>query len=392
MENVSVWKRIILLAVREWRLLTHRRLYLFSMVIAPVFCVVFFLTLMNAGLPNELPTAVVDLDKSSVSRQLVRTLDNFKQSHVAVYCTSFHEARKLMQQGKVYGIYCIPENLERDVLSFRQPKISFYTNNAYIVAGSLEFQDLKTISVLGSAAVGKEMRVARGQTEEQAMIELQPIKLDTHPLSNPWVNYTVYLCNTILPGLLCVLIVLTTVFALGMEIKERRSRELLDIAGDDMLVVYVGKLLPHTLIYFLIITFIEVSLYGIMGFPCKNGLLSMLIVSYLFVMACQSFAIMLFSIKSDMKVALSLSAFFTMLSFSASGFTFPVDEMPWFLQPLTNIFPLRQFLKLYIDNALDGRAFCYSWPSYVAMMIFLFMPLIFSWRLRNALKNDVYIP
>lgn len=376
--------------VREWRILTHRRLYPFIMVGAPVLCVVFFLTLMNAGLPTGLPSAVVDMDNSSVSRKLTTTLDNFKQSEVVVRCQSFQEARKLMQEGKIYGIYYIPEGLERDILSFRQPTVSFYTNNAYIVAGSLEFQDLKTISVLGSAYVGKEMRTAKGQTEEQAMKELQPISIQTHPIGNPWINYAIYLCNIILPGLLCAIIVITTVFALGSEVKTRRAGELLRIADDDMLVLMTGKLLPHILIYFLMITFMEVMLYGVMGFPCQNGLTTMLVVSYLFVLACIALAVFLYALIPIMRVSLSLSAFFCMLSFSISGFTFPVGEMPHIIQTWATVFPLRHFFLLYENNALNGYAFCYSWKSYAALTLFLFLPLLVSGRLRTVYKYDVY--
>ncbi len=392
MENYSAIKRIWMLAVREWRILTHRRLYPFVMVGAPVLCVIFFLTLMQVGLPQGLPAAVVDKDNSNVSRQLIRTLDNFKQSSVVVKCQSFQEARQLMQEGKVYGIYYVPENFERDVLSFRQPTLSFYTNTAYIVAGSLEFQDLKTISVLGGAAVGKQMRLAKGQTEEQAMKELQPINIETHPLGNPWVNYSIYLSNVILPGLLCAIIIITTVFALGSEVKNRRSGELMYISGDNMLVLMLGKLLPHALIYMLMATFIDVCLYSYMGFPCHNGLGAMLIVSYLFVLACISFAVALYALIPKMRVSLSLSAFYTMLSFSISGFTFPVEEMHHILQVWSKCFPLRHYFLLYVNNALNGRAFCYAWGSYAALVIFMLLPLLTAKRLRTVYKYDVYEP
>lgn len=390
MENYSTIKRIWMIMVREWRILTSRRIYLIAMVGAPLFCVVFFFSLMEKGLPENLPVAVVDMDNSNISRRLTRQLDNFKQTDVVAHCTSFHEARKLVQQGSAYGIYYIPEGLEHDILSFRQPKVSFYTNNSYIIAGSLLFRDMKTLSILGSAYVARELRYAKGQTERQAMAEIQPIAIETHPIGNPWINYAVYLCNTILPGLLCVMIVITTVFALGSEVKSRRSNELLRIAKDDILTVMIGKLLPHTLIYFLIITFIEVMLYSYMHFPCQNGLGSMLIVSYLFVLACESIAVFFYALIPILRIALSLSAFFCMLSFSISGFTFPVSEMHPILQTWATVFPLRHFFLLYVDNALNGISFCYSWGSYVALMLFMFLPLLSSWRLKTVYKYDVY--
>lgn len=390
MKNCSFIKQIWKISMREWNILTSRRLYLFSMVVAPLLCIVFFLTMMNKGLPQEMPVAVVDLDMSNISRRLVRQLDGFKQTEIVSHCTSFNEASKQLQKGEVYGIYYIPTNFEHDILSFRQPKVSFYTNNAYIVAGSLLFRDMKTISILGSAYVGRELRLAKGQTEKQAMAELQPIAIETHPIGNPWTNYAIYLCNVILPGLLCVIIVITTVYALGDEVKKAKSQELIEMSNNNMLTLIVGKLLPHTLIYFLIATLMEVCLYRYMHFPCHNGLGSMLIVSYLFVLACESIAVFFYALIPIMRISLSLSAFFCMLSFSISGFTFPVNEMHPVLQTWAYVFPLRHFFLLYVDNALNGISFAYSWTSYLALILYLFLPILTLKRLDTVYKYDKY--
>ena len=72
--------RIWNIAKREMRQLSARPIYLFSMVFAPLFSALFFITLMDEGLPTELPIAVVDLDNSSTSRGLIRQLDAFGQT------------------------------------------------------------------------------------------------------------------------------------------------------------------------------------------------------------------------------------------------------------------------------------------------------------------------
>ncbi len=135
---------------------------------------------------------------------------------------------------------------------------------------------MKTISILGTAAIGQQFGLARGETEAQSMIALQPIVIDSHPLGNPWTNYSVYLNNVILPGILNLLIMIITVFALGTELKRGTSKTWLRLANGDMFIALVAKLLPHTLIYFIVITFIDILLYGYLGLPCKCGLPAML--------------------------------------------------------------------------------------------------------------------
>ena len=94
---------------REGRRLVSRPLYLFCMVIAPLFCYVFFTTLMDSGLPVNMPVGVVDQDMTSTSRQLMRNLDAFEQTAIVAHYPTINEARAAMQKGEIYGFYYIPK-------------------------------------------------------------------------------------------------------------------------------------------------------------------------------------------------------------------------------------------------------------------------------------------
>lgn len=78
---------------RELRRLVSRPLYLFCMVIAPLFCYIFFTTLMDSGLPTDMPVGVVDRDMTATSRQLVRNLDAFEQTAVVARYPDISDAR-----------------------------------------------------------------------------------------------------------------------------------------------------------------------------------------------------------------------------------------------------------------------------------------------------------
>ena len=74
--------RIWLIAKREVHRLVAQPIYFFCMLIAPAICVIFFVSLMHEGLPTDLPIAVVDMDNSATSRNLIRQLDAFEQTEV----------------------------------------------------------------------------------------------------------------------------------------------------------------------------------------------------------------------------------------------------------------------------------------------------------------------
>ena len=246
-KHIALWN----VMKREGRRLVSRPLYLFCMVIAPLFCYVFFTTLMDSGLPVNMPVGVVDQDMTSTSRQLMRNLDAFEQTAIVAHYPTINEARAAMQKGEIYGFYYIPKGTTAKAQSQRQPTVSFYTNNTLLIAGSLLYKDMKMMSELASGAAARTSLYAKGATEDQAMAFLQPIVIDTHPLNNPWLNYSVYLCNTFAPGVLMLLIFMITVYSIGVEIKDRTAREWLRMGNNSIYISLAGKLLPHTAIFFL---------------------------------------------------------------------------------------------------------------------------------------------
>lgn len=377
---------------RECRRMVSRPLYLFCMVIAPLLTYALFTTMMGSGLPTDIPVGVVDQDNTSTSRMVVRNLDAFQQTAVVAHYPDFHAARVALQRGDIYGFFYIPGGTTDKAIGGRQPRVSFYTNNTYLIAGSLLYRDMKTMSELASGAVARETLYAKGYTEAQAMAILQPIIIDTHALNNPWLNYSVYLCNTLLPGVLMLLIFMVTAYSIAVEIKDGTARDLLHSNGDSIYVVLTGKLLPQTIVFFIMAIAYNVYLYGYLHFPCNSGIGPMLLASFLFVLASQAMGIFMVGVFPTLRLSLSFASLWGVISFSISGFTFPVMAMHPMLQALTNLFPLRHYFLIYVDQALNGYAMIYSWRSYVALLLFVLLPFLIIRRLKKALLTYTYIP
>ncbi|MBP7487332.1 MAG: ABC transporter permease, partial [Parabacteroides sp.] len=372
--------------------LVAKPLYIFCMLIAPLFCMVFFVSLMKDRLPTNLPIAVVDLDNSSTTRSLIRQLNAFEQTEVAMQTMSFTEARQAMQRGEVYGIFYIPENFSAEASTGKQPKLSFYTNGSYLIAGSLLFKDMKTISVLAGGAVGLKTGTAKGLTESQIKGQLQPIVINTHSIGNPWLNYSVYLNNILIPGVLQLMIFLVTVFSIGSEIKFGTSPEWLKTGNNSLLVSLAGKLLPHTVL-FSIVGFLSCSiLYGFNAFPLQSGWMPMLTDMFLLVLASQAVGIFMIGVLPTLRLGLSFASLFGMITFSIVGLSFPVADMHPTLQALANLFPLRHYFLIYVDQALNGRDLIYCFGHYLALMAFLILPFLIGRNLKHALLYFRYIP
>jgi ABC-2 type transport system permease protein len=389
----SIFQRILKIFKREVWLFAQRPMFLFCIIIAPMGCLIFFITLMKTGLPTDLPAGIVDMDNTHITRIIARTIDALEETKIVAHYRNFTEAREAMQEGKIYAFFYIPKGTTVDALSSKQPTVSFYTNEAYFVAGTLLMRDLRTASELTGLALTRETLYARGASERQALSIIRPIVIEAHPLNNPMLNYSIYLNNILLPGILILLILLTTTYTIGYEWKQDTQKEWYKLANGSSLVALTGKLLPQTVIFSIIIVCYDVVFYKILGFPCLCGIWSMIALGVLTVLASQAFGVFLFGLFTGfMRIAMCLSALWGILSFSICGFTFPVTAMHPVLKALAYLFPLRHYYLIYVNQALDGNPIGYVWTSVLCLLAFLILPLLVLFRYNTAFKKYKYIP
>ena len=134
---MKILKQIYKISLRECSILIKNPMYGFCMVVFPVLIFFFFTSLMDEGVPQDIPVGVVDMDNTTTSRSLTRRLDAFQTSHVVAHFTNINDARQAMQQGKIYAFLYIPKGTTEGMLSSKQPKVSFYYNAVTMVAGSM---------------------------------------------------------------------------------------------------------------------------------------------------------------------------------------------------------------------------------------------------------------
>lgn len=136
----------------------------------------------------------------------------------------------------------------------------------------------------------------------------------------------------------------------------------------------------------------DAYLYGILGFPCHSGIGPLLCAAFLMVLASQAFGVFLISVLPTLRLALSASSLWGVVSFSISGFSFPVMAMHPALQVLSNLFPLRHYFLIYVSQTLNGYPMVYAWKPYLALLLFVLLPLLLLKRLRTVMLNYDYIP
>lgn len=373
--------------------LARRPLYWLAMFIFPVGLFFFMTDLMKEGLPHDAPVAIVDKDHTHISRAVTQDLDGMQLIQITEARDSYSSAMDDLRRGDIFGFFLIPENYEADLLAGRAPVISFYTNMTYFVPGTMAYKNFKTVATYTKAGVVLNViQTATGAPTETVTPLLNPITIQGRGLNNPWLNYSYYLCNSFVPGVLQLMIFLLTAYTLGEVIKQRRTLILLRQAGGSIIKAVTAFLAPQTLIWFVMALFMESWLFGWNGYPMNGSWWWMTLNTLLLVLASQGFALFVTCVLPNLRLALSVCALLGILTFSIAAFSFPVESMYPAMGIFSWIVPVRYYFLIYIDQALNGIPVYYSRHWFVAYFIFMAAPFTLLWRLKRAWLKPVYVP
>lgn len=362
------------------------------MIVFPIIVIAFFTSLMIDGQPTDMPCGIVDLDNTSTTRAMVRRLDAFESTKVTSYYNNADAARRAMQRGDIYAFLYIPKGTTDKLLANRQPKVSFYYNGVVMLAGSMMYKDLTTITSLGSAAVGSAKLSALGKSPGEIRSFLQPIAVDLHMIGNPWANYNVYLSTVMIPGIMFLLIFLTTAYSIGTELKFNRSKQWMSMANNNIYVAIVGKLLPQFLIFFTIMMCYSWYIYGHLGFPHPGGTSKIVMLALLTVIAAEGFGVFAFGLMPSLRMSMSICSLWGVIGFSAAGATYPVFAMDSMIEAIAQLIPLRHYYMIYQICIFNGFPLIDAWYNVVALFAFACLPVLTLWNIKKAMLRYVYIP
>lgn len=378
---INIWRVL----KRELHMMFARPLYMFASVGVMLLSTFFFLTLMRGGSAEKMPVAVVDLDQTTISRRLIHEMQATPSVDIQLETNSYPEAREAMQQGKVYGIFVIPSDFYRKLVDFKRPKMDFYVTNAYTVGGNTAYKQMLTMVNLTSGAFQREVLRKKGLPDDVIMHRIQPLTIEGHMVANPWGNYSVYLVSTILPGILGLICMMLTIFAIGFELKARTSHAWLRAAGGNYTVAMIGKLIPYTVIYLVLGIGCYIILFRFAGFPVYGSHVRLMFGLMLFIFAMEALGIIMIGLLPTLRDALSIGALYAMLGFSLSGFTYPQMAMLPPFKALSYIEPLRHYYLIYVNEALMAAPIENSLPNMLALTGFMLASLCVAPRLHRAL-------
>lgn len=355
---------------RELRRIWRNPRYIIILTLGIVFTFVFFASMTKEGQPKRLSVAVVDMDGSYLSRRICHEINATQGVSVKAVYNNHSEARKAMQRGDIFAFYEIPQGTYNDLLQFRSPHFVLYVNSAYMLAGTLSYKQLATMGMLATGAVQREVYRKKGYKDDEIMGLIQPVEYDTRTIGNPWINYGNYLMTTLIPAVIAFIVLMHSAYVISRERQERTLKNWLRRAGGNTLYALIGKMLPYNIWYVFLCLLANLIMFGFMGFPLEGSWLLMVVNTILLIFAAQCAGCFIAGSIPDPPLAMGISAIYSAMSFSLSGFSFPVESMPTFFYSFSWLYPIRHYFLNFSDIAIFGNGFSHCWPRFCAMLAF----------------------
>lgn len=375
---------------RELDRMVSRKLYFGVCIVLPLFCVFFMNTIFGSGAMENIPIGVVDLDRTSSSREIGRTLASVPTSKVTAYYEDPQEARDAVVRKDIYAYVVIPDNFESDLLGGRDVTISYYIHYALLSVG-VELQGaLET--VFAQVALAPVVLAGAGTGTSTDAIEsfILPVNFEAHPLFNPSLDYTIYLTNPFFFVLFQIIILLVTMYVLGSEIKFRTADEWLRTADMNIFTAVTAKLLPYTVIYIIMGIFGNFVMFNILHVPLNASFLPVNLATALFVIATQAFGVFIFSLFPALSIIISIGSMVGSLGATLSGVTFPVFAMHPVIYYASFLFPVRHFVEINQNILYGNYGFAYAWQNTCILLLFLLPALLILPHLKNATLSRKY--
>lgn len=323
---------------------------------------------------DNIAVAVFDGDHTPESRSLVRAYEATSYFDIAYYVNSEAEMAELLDRGDVRAALVIPTSYGESVLAGYPAQVGFVVDGSDpTTANSVLAAGLQTGQASASQAARRAGVGASG--------------LDVRP--TVWYNPGLKSVNYMIPALMGLILQFLATLLTSMSIVREReygTMEQLIVTPIKPAELILGKTMPYVLVSFF--DLLEVLTIGVFWFkvPIQGSLGLLLSLSALFLLGSLGIGIVISTTSGTQQEAMLMSFLILVPSIFLSGFFFPLEAMPWFLQGLSYFVPLRYMLTLVRSIALKGVGITYVQTEVIFLSIFCLVMLgLASLRFRKSL-------
>lgn len=355
------FRRVLRLFKKEL-IQTHRdKRMLGILFIAPIIQLFIFGYAVTTDI-NHIAMAVYDEDRTAESRQLVDRFIASGYFDYKNYLQSPREMNDVLDTGTAQLVLHIPTNFAHDLARGRTAQLQLV----------LDGSDSMSARIIAGYANGVTQAYS-GAISLQRLDRLRDTVTRVPSLDGRvrvWYNPELKSVNFMVPGVLCLILLIVTMTLTSMAIvkeKEIGTLEQLIVTPISPYELMLGKTLPFLLIGMFDMMMVLLVAVGWFHVQVAGSVLLLFLLSALFLLTTLGLGIFISTVSRTQQEATLTSFFFFMPFILLSGFMFPIENMPVGIQWITYAIPLRYFLEIIRGIFLKGIGLAELWPQVLAL-------------------------
>jgi ABC-2 type transport system permease protein len=314
---------------------------------------------------RNVPLAVLDQDRSWAARQLLDAYRAADYFHLDYDVDSEDELRRLIDGGQARAGLIIPPDYSTRIAGGETAQVAMIVDGSDPTVASTA---LSAATMIGQTKA-TNLLVERAASRGQSAVAQMPVEVRTQVWYNPDLLSAYYMIPALIGLILMMMSVLLTSTSIVRE-RERGTIEQLIVTPLRSTELVVGKLTPYVLIAMIDMALVIGSGVLMFGVPINGSLPLLLLLSGLFLVSTLGLGLFVSTLANTQQEAMLTSMFFLLPAMFLSGFLFPLESMPWYLQAFSYVIPLRYFLVITRGIMLKGVAIDVLQTEVLALAVF----------------------
>ena len=351
-------KSIYQFVIKELLQVKRDKKMLMVIFMAPILQLIFLGYAANMDV-NVIHTTIFDQDKTSTSRAFIKQFEQSGYFKIDHYVGNYEEVTDLLNMGKTLVVIVIPKDFEKNIK--RRETTPLQTlfegsdgNKASIALGYI--QGITTVFSKGIVMDAKDklgMKIA--------------VSGSIIPEVRVWYNPEMKTRNYMVPGILGLILMISTISLMSMAVVREReigTLEQLIVTPIKNYQLILGKLIPFTIIGFVVLIIVMIIMTQWFGIVVRGNKLFLLFAALLFVLSNLGIGLFISTVSKTQQQAMMASVFAVMMPMIyLSGFAFPIENMPRVVQYITYLIPLKYFIIILRGIVLKGIGLPSLWPE-----------------------------
>lgn len=311
---------------------------------------------------DHLPTAVLDMDRSEASRDLVMAMEN-TETFDPYFVSSLDQVNAEVEGGRAMAAWVIPADFEANLLNVQDqpPTVQLVVDGSDVMAA----QAAVTAGEGLTAAFPRPIAVQALQAGSKMAVPLETSL-------RVWFNEEMKESNYFIPSELGFIAAAMAAMIASMVIARERELGTLEqlmvtpirsselVIGKSAMAIAIGYSL------FLLMLAMVVLLFKV---PMRGSLPLLLALAFIYMLVELGWGLMISAVAHTQMQALLIAFAVIMVMLIFSGYAFPVDTMPPFMQAIANLFPIKHWLIIFRSILLKGAGLSSFWPEFLAILV-----------------------